>query len=45
MTTCDKMGIMVWHDFMFACGYYPDLINNISKYITISLRFPNCIYK
>ncbi|MDF2588322.1 MAG: beta-mannosidase [Anaerocolumna sp.] len=24
MSTCDKMGIMVWHDFMFACGYYPD---------------------
>lgn len=21
---CDKYGIMVWHDFMFACGMYPD---------------------
>lgn len=21
---CDKMGIMLWHDFMFACGLYPD---------------------
>lgn len=24
MTACDKSGLMVWHDFMFACGYHPD---------------------
>lgn len=24
MRACDRNGIMVWHDFMFACGYYPD---------------------
>lgn len=24
LNACDQAGIMVWHDFMFACGYYPD---------------------
>ncbi len=24
MEACDELGLMVWHDFMFACGYYPD---------------------
>lgn len=24
MNACDRAGIMVWHDFMYACGYYPD---------------------
>ncbi|MDD3278597.1 MAG: beta-mannosidase [Lachnospiraceae bacterium] len=22
--TCDKLGILLWHDFMFACSTYPD---------------------
>lgn len=24
LDACDRRGIMVWHDFMYACGYYPD---------------------
>ncbi len=24
LEACDRAGILVWHDFMYACGYYPD---------------------
>ena len=24
LEACDRLGVMVWHDFMYACGYYPD---------------------
>lgn len=35
MDLCDRMGMLVWHDFMFACGYYPDFdgefVENVRK--------------
>ncbi|MBQ4075451.1 MAG: hypothetical protein IJD39_09660 [Clostridia bacterium] len=24
MNACDEMGLMIWHDFLYACGYHPD---------------------
>ena len=33
--TCDELGIMVWQDFMYACGYYPDDEKEFMDNITV----------
>jgi len=46
---CDKYGIMVWQDFMFACAMYPgdsSFINNVKEEVNdnlIRLRNHPCI--
>ncbi len=49
---CDKLGIMVWQDFMFACADIPeddaDFIANVKKEITYQVKrlrnHPSIIY-
>lgn len=42
MEACDRAGIMVWHDFMYACGYYPDhdagFVDNITTEARKAIR-------
>ncbi|MDR2266926.1 MAG: hypothetical protein LBE09_05005 [Christensenellaceae bacterium] len=34
MDLCDRYGILVWHDFMFACGLYPFRKNDFLQSVT-----------
>ncbi|MDZ7268967.1 MAG: glycoside hydrolase family 2 protein [candidate division KSB1 bacterium] len=38
---CDELGLMVWQDFMFACGGYPDhpeFVDNVRREVAAVIR-------
>ena len=38
---CDSLGLMIWHDFMFACGMYPatpEFLGEVSAEITHQIK-------
>ncbi|UHS61241.1 glycoside hydrolase family 2 protein [Agrobacterium vaccinii] len=38
---CDRMGLMVWQDFMFACNLYPctdDFLDNVEHEVTYQVK-------
>ena len=47
---CDELGLLVWQDFMFACGSYPendDFIANVSEEVTqnvLRLQHHACLF-
>lgn len=42
LAACDRLGLMVWHDFMYACGYYPDhdpdFYQNVTREAELAIR-------
>lgn len=42
LDACDELGVMVWHDFIFACAKYPgddpDFLNNVRREIAFQAR-------
>jgi len=42
LDACDELGVLVWHDFIFACSKYPgddpDFLNNVRREITFVTR-------
>ena len=42
LEACDEMGVMVWHDFIFACSKYPsddpEFLANVREEITHQVR-------
>ena len=42
LDACDEMGVLVWHDFIFACAKYPgdnaDFLNNVRREVTHVVR-------
>lgn len=51
MEACDRAGIMVWHDFMFACAMYPgdtafiqNVTSEIKQHIPRLAAHPSLVY-
>lgn len=42
LDACDEMGVLVWHDFIFACSKYPgddpDFLNSVRREVTFNVR-------
>ncbi len=42
---CDELGLMIWQDFMFACGGYPghaEFVQNVENEITAMVKQLRC---